>query len=64
MPFLTTLSAAAFAAKSIQQMQERSFAVMSIQEHHELAAQGGASLRLETLDDCTRLVEYIRSFQL
>jgi carbamoyl-phosphate synthase large subunit len=63
-PFLTTLSAAASAAKSIQQIQERSFTVMSIQEHHERAAQGGASLQLETLDDCTRLVEYIRSFQL
>jgi len=63
-PFLTTLSAASFAAKSIQQMQERSFTVMSIQEHHELATQGGTSLTLETLDDCTRLVEYIRSFQL
>jgi carbamoyl-phosphate synthase large subunit len=63
-PFLTTLSAAASAAKSIEQMRHKEFSVMSIQEYHELARQGGATHQLETLDDCTRLVEYIRSFQL
>jgi carbamoyl-phosphate synthase large subunit len=62
-PFLTTLSAAASAAKSIEQMRHKEFSVMSIQEYHELARQGGATHQLETLEDCTRLVEYIRSFQ-
>jgi len=38
--------------------------VRTIQEFHELARQGGSAARLETLDDCTRLVEYIKSFQL
>jgi len=63
-PFLTTLSAAASAAKSIEQIRQREFSVMSVQEYHELARQGGVSHQLETLEDCTRLVEYIRSFQL
>jgi carbamoyl-phosphate synthase large subunit len=62
-PFLTTLSAAASAAKSIEQMKNKTFSVMSVQEYHELARQGGGSRTLETLEDCTRLVEYIRSFQ-
>jgi carbamoyl-phosphate synthase large subunit len=63
-PFLTTLSAAASAAKSIEQMRQKEFSVMSVQEYHELARQGGALHQLQTLEDCTRLVEYIRSFQL
>jgi hypothetical protein len=63
-PFLTTLSAAASAAKSIEQLKTRKLGVLSIQEYHELARQGGAAARLETLEDCTRLVEYIKSFQL
>jgi carbamoyl-phosphate synthase large subunit len=63
-PFMTTLSAAASAAKSIEQMRSREFSVKSMQEHHELARQGGALRQLETLEDCTRLVEYIRSFQM
>jgi carbamoyl-phosphate synthase large subunit len=63
-PFLTTLSAAASAAKSIEQLKKRELGVLSIQEYHELARQGGAGARLETLEDCTRLVEYIKSFQL
>jgi carbamoyl-phosphate synthase large subunit len=63
-PFLTTLSAAASAAKSIEQMKKRDFSVMSIQEHHELAAQGGEQQQLQTLEDCTRLVEYIKAFQM
>ncbi|MBK7257729.1 MAG: carbamoyl-phosphate synthase large subunit [Ignavibacteriae bacterium] len=62
-PFLTTLSAAASAAKSIEQMKNQTFSVMSVQEYHELARQGGGSRKLETLEDCTRLVEFIRSFQ-
>jgi carbamoyl-phosphate synthase large subunit len=63
-PFLTTLSAAASAAKSIEQLKTRELDVLSIQEYHELARQGGAAARLETLEDCTRLVEYIKSFQI
>jgi hypothetical protein len=37
---------------------------MSIQEHHEHAAQGGGAHATETLEDCTRLVEYIKAFQM
>jgi carbamoyl-phosphate synthase large subunit len=63
-PFITTLTAAASAAKSIEQIRQRHLSVRSIQEHHELAAQGGVAHPVETLEDCTRLVEYIRSFQM
>jgi len=63
-PFITTLSAAASAAKSIEQIRKRRLSVMSIQEYQELAAQGGGPHRVETLEDCTRLVEYIKSFQM
>jgi carbamoyl-phosphate synthase large subunit len=63
-PFITTIAAAASAAKSIQQMKDRILPVMSIQEYHELAAQGGPAGPVETLEDCSRLVEYIKSFQL
>lgn len=63
-PFITTLSAAASAAKSIEQIKKRQLSVMSIQEHQELAAQGGATGDIETLEECTRLVEYIKSFQM
>ncbi|MEK9138636.1 MAG: carbamoyl-phosphate synthase large subunit [Bacteroidota bacterium] len=63
-PFITTLSAAASAAKSIEQMRKTQLSVLSIQEHHELAAQGGESRQVETLEDCARLVEYIKSFQM
>ncbi len=63
-PFLTTLSAAASAAKSIERLRQADLPVVSVQEYHELARQGGAPRQLETLEDCTRLVEYIRSFQM
>jgi carbamoyl-phosphate synthase large subunit len=63
-PFITTLSAAASAAKSIEALRKRQLGVLSIQEYHELAAQGGTSRQIETLEDATRLVEYIRSFQM
>jgi carbamoyl-phosphate synthase large subunit len=63
-PFVTTLSAAASAAKSIEQIRKRRLTVMSIQEYQELAIQGGGPHRVETLEDCTRLVEYIKSFQM
>ena len=63
-PFITTLSAAASAARSIAQIKDRPFSVKSIQEYHELAAQGGKTAQVETLEDCTRLVEYIKSFQM
>jgi carbamoyl-phosphate synthase large subunit len=63
-PFITTLTAAASAAKSIEQMRQRHISVMSVQEHHELAAQGGGGGLVETLEDCSRLVEYIKSFQM
>ena len=63
-PFITTLSAAASAAKSIEQLRTRPLDVMSVQEHHEHAAQGGGTHNIETLEDCTRLVEYIKAFQM
>ena len=63
-PFITTIAAAASAARSIQQIRDRGLSVMSIQEYHELAAQGGQSGPVETLEDCSRLVEYIKSFQI
>jgi carbamoyl-phosphate synthase large subunit len=63
-PFITTLAAAASAAKSIEEMRKNQLSVLSVQEHHELAAQGGPSQPVETLEDCERMVEYIRSFQL
>ncbi|MEW6510482.1 MAG: carbamoyl-phosphate synthase large subunit [Bacteroidota bacterium] len=63
-PFITTLSAAASAAKSIDQLRKRPLEVMSVQEHHEQAAQGGGTHAIETLEDCTRLVEYIKAFQM
>ncbi len=63
-PFITTLAAAASACKSIEEMRLNELSVMSVQEHHELAAQGGVAKSVETLEDCERLVEYIRSFQL
>jgi carbamoyl-phosphate synthase large subunit len=63
-PFITTLSAAASAAKSIEALRKRHLGVLSIQEYNELAAQGGGSRQPETLEDATRLVEYIRSFQM
>jgi carbamoyl-phosphate synthase large subunit len=63
-PFITTLSAAASAAKSIEQIRQRHVSVMSVQEHHELAAQAGEAIPVESLEDCVRLVEYIKSFQM
>jgi carbamoyl-phosphate synthase large subunit len=63
-PFITTLSAAASAVKSIEQIGKRQLSVMSIQEHQELAAQSGVTHDIESLEDCTRLVEYIKSFQM
>jgi carbamoyl-phosphate synthase large subunit len=63
-PFITTLSAAASAAKSIEQIRKRRLTVMSIQEYQELAIQGGGPHQVETLEDCTRLIEYIKSFQM
>jgi carbamoyl-phosphate synthase large subunit len=63
-PFITTLSAAASAAKSIAALRNKELDVLSVQEYHELAAQGGAAQHVETLEDLTRLVEYIKSFQM
>ncbi len=63
-PFITTLSAAASAAKSIEQLRSRPLGVLSIQEHHELASQGGGTHTVDTLEDCTRLLEYIKAFQM
>ena len=63
-PFITTIAAGASAARSIQQMRDEKLSVMSIQEYHELAAQGGPAGPVETLEDCSRLVEYIKSFQM
>ncbi|MDL1894348.1 hypothetical protein FBQ87_15900, partial [Sphingobacteriales bacterium CHB3] len=63
-PFITTLAAAASASKSIEEIKSNQLSVLSIQEHHDLAAQGGEAKPVETLEDCERMVEYIRSFQL
>jgi carbamoyl-phosphate synthase large subunit len=63
-PFITTLSAAASAAKSIEAIRTSSLSVLSVQEYHELAAQGGAAQQLESLEDVSRLVEYIKSFKI
>ncbi len=63
-PFITTLAAAASASKSIEEMRKNQLSVLSVQEHHELAAQGGEATPVETLEDCERMVEYIRSFQM
>lgn len=63
-PFITTLAAAASASKSIDEIRHDQLSVLSIQEHHELAAQGGKAKPAETLEDCERMVEYIRSFQM
>ncbi len=63
-PFITTLSAAASAAKSIEALRRRQLGVVSIQEYHELAAQGGATRQPESLEDATRFIEYIRAFQM
>ncbi len=63
-PFITTISAAAFAAKSIEGIRQQKLSVLSIQEHHELAAQGGEAQNLDSIEDCSRLVEYIKSFQM
>ena len=49
--YITTLSAAASAAKSIEQVRERQLSVMSIQEYHELARQGGRTEQPESLED-------------
>jgi carbamoyl-phosphate synthase large subunit len=62
--FITTLSAAASAAKSIEQIRQRNLGVMSIQEHHELAAQGGDVQHLDSLEENARILEYIKSFQM
>jgi carbamoyl-phosphate synthase large subunit len=63
-PFITTLSAAASAAKSIEQMRDHKLTVLSIQEYQGLALQGGGTHQVETLEDCARLLEYIKGFQL
>jgi carbamoyl-phosphate synthase large subunit len=63
-PYITTLSAAASAARSIEWMREQEGSVRSIQEYHEVAGQGGRTRPSESLEDCTRLVEYIRAFQM
>ncbi len=62
-PFITTLAAAASAARSIEETRNHRFDVMSVQEHHEHAAEGGRMQPVESLEDCARLVEYIKSFQ-
>jgi carbamoyl-phosphate synthase large subunit len=62
-PFITTLSAAATAAKSIERMLKRPFSVLSIQEYHDLARQSGPTEQPLTIDDCAKVVEYIKSFQ-
>lgn len=63
-PFITTMSAAASAAKSIEQIRQRKLGVMSLQERHERAAQGGEARPVESLEDCNRLVGQIKSFQM
>jgi carbamoyl-phosphate synthase large subunit len=62
-PFVTTLSAAASASKSIEQMRKEKFSVSTVQEYHELARQGGKTEQPITIEDCSRVIEYIKSFQ-
>ena len=62
--FITTLSAAASAAKSIEQIRQRNLGVMSVQELHELASQGGDVQHLDSLEENARILEYIKSFQM
>ncbi len=62
-PFITTLSAAASAAKSIERMKTQTFSVRSIQEYHELARAKGATKQPVTVEDCQKVVEYIKVFQ-
>jgi hypothetical protein len=58
-PFITTLSAAAAAAKSIIQLNKEPLGVRSIQEYHATVA---PVMRPEaTLEDCFRLVAESRS---
>ena len=46
------MSAAESAIKSIEQTRQHGLEVMSIQEHHELVAQGGQVRRGDSLDAC------------
>jgi carbamoyl-phosphate synthase large subunit len=62
-PFITTLSAAASAAKSIERLGGEKLGVLSIQEYHELARQGGPTEQPNTLEDCVRVVEFIKGLQ-
>jgi carbamoyl-phosphate synthase large subunit len=59
-PFITTLSAAASAARSIADLRERKLPVRSIQEYQADAASIEGRQGLETREDCDRLVEQIR----
>ena len=62
-PFITTLSAAASAAKSIERMKNQPFTVRSLQEYHALAREKGPTKQPETIEDCEQVVQYIKVFQ-
>jgi carbamoyl-phosphate synthase large subunit len=63
-PFITTLSAAASAAKSIEAIREHPLTVMSVQEYHQRGSAWGGSRPIESLEDCAMLVEHIKAFQM
>ncbi len=62
-PFITTLSAAASAAKSIERMKNQQFSVRSLQEYHALAREKGPTRQPETVEECEKVVEYIKVYQ-
>ncbi len=62
-PFITTLSAAASAVKSIERMKREPFSVRSVQEYHEMARRGGPTEQPSSIEDCARVVEFIKTLQ-
>jgi carbamoyl-phosphate synthase large subunit len=62
-PFITTLSAAASAARSIARLREEPMSVLSIQEYHARAAAGGPVPAPSTPEECARLVDDIVRLQ-
>ncbi len=59
-PFITTLSAADAAARSIERLRGSELSVRSIQEYHDDARSNGAADALESPEDCVRFVERMK----
>jgi carbamoyl-phosphate synthase large subunit len=62
-PFITTLSAAESAVRSIRQLRDRRLSVQSLQEYHVTAQAGGIPRPLQSVEDCARLVRRIEEMQ-